>query len=128
MPSGKPCDACRKLLKHKVIKGIEDRNQYSFSENTPYHWLTVAELANTLNRKNAELNQLKLSGLNMARSLLSRALHLDVYKQFVMVVGEGNVKDLHRLVSVSRKAGESIYTILYKCHRAVQNVYHPKSY
>lgn len=126
--SGKPCDPCHELLKHKVIEGIEHRNQHGFSENTPYHWLTVAELTNMLNRKNAQLNHLKLSGLNMARSLLSHTSHLDAHKRFVMAVGKGNVKGLHRLVSVSQNAGESIYTILDKCSRAVQNVYRPKSY
>jgi hypothetical protein len=81
-----------------------------------------------LHQKNAQINQLKLSGLNMARLLLSRASHLDAHKRFLIAVGNGNVKGIHRLVSVSRKAGESIYTILEKCNRAVQNIYHPKSY
>lgn len=88
----------------------------------------MANLADVLSQKNAYINQLKLSSLNMARSLLSRASHLDAHKRFLVAVGEGNIKGIHRLVSVSRKAGESIYTILDKCSRAVQNVYHPKSY
>jgi hypothetical protein len=88
----------------------------------------MANLVDVLHQKNAQINRLKLSGLNMARSLLSRASHLDAHKRFLMAVGEGNVKGIHRLVSVSRKAGESIYTILDKCSRAVQNVYHLKSY
>jgi hypothetical protein len=81
-----------------------------------------------LHQKNAQINQLKLSALNMARSLLSRASHLDAHKRFLMAIGEGNVKGIHRLVAVSRKAGESIYTILDKCNRAVRDLYHPKSY
>ena len=127
-PLGKPCDPCCKLLEHKMIEGIEDRNRHGFSKNTPYHWWTAAELVNMLNRKNNQLNHFKLSELNMARSLLSHASHLDAHKQFVMAIGEGNMKGLHRLVSVSRKAGESIYTILDKCNHAVQNVYHLKSF
>jgi hypothetical protein len=126
--SGGPCDSCKGLLKHNVIEGIEDRNRDGVSENTPFRWLTVANLADVLSQKNTYINQLKLLSLNMARSLLSRASHLDAHKRFLVAVGEGNIKGIHRLVSVSRKAGESIYTILDKCSRAVQNVYHPKSY
>ena len=88
----------------------------------------MAEAIKLLHQKNAQINWLKLSGLNMACSHLSRASHLDAHKRFLMAVGEGDIEAIHRLVSVSRRAGESIYTILDKCSRAVQNVYHPKSY
>jgi len=125
---GRPCGPCKKLLKNSVIEGIEHRNRHGFSKSTPFQWLTLAEATELLHQKNAQINQLKLSSLNLARSLLSRASHLDAHKRFLMAVGEGNVKGIHRLVSVSRKAGESIYTILDKCNRAVHNLYHPKSY
>jgi hypothetical protein len=126
--SGKPCGSCAQLLKHDVIQGIEYRNRHGVSESTPFQWLTMADAITLLHRKNAQINQLKLAGLNMARSLLSHASHLDAHKRFLMAVGEGNIKGIHRLVSVSRKAGESIYTILDKCNRAVRNLHHPKSY
>ena len=125
---GSPCGPCARLLKHSVIEGIEDRNRNGFSEKTPFQWLTMADAINLLHQKNAQINRLKLTGLNMARSLLSRASNLDAHKCFLMAVGEGNIPGIHRLVSISRKAGESIYTILDKCSRAVRNVYHPKSY
>ena len=126
--SGEACDPCTRLLKHSIIEGIEYRNEHGIPENTPFKWRTMANLVDVLHQKNAQINQLKLSGLNMARSLLSRATHLDAHKRFLMAVSDGNVKGIHRLVSISRKAGESIYTILDKCNRAVQNAYQPKSY
>lgn len=64
----------------------------------------------------------------MARSLLSRASHLEAHKRFLVAVGQGNINGLHRLVSTSRRAGESIYSIMEKCNLAVQGLYHPKSY
>jgi hypothetical protein len=126
--SGNPCTPCAQLLKHRVIEGIEDRNRRGFAESTPYQWLTMADAIKLLHQKNAQINQLKLEALNTARSLLSRASDLDAHKRFLMAVGEGNLKHIHRLVSVSRKAGDSIYTILDKCNRAVHGLYHPKSY
>jgi hypothetical protein len=90
---------------NSVIEGIEHCNRHGFSKSTPFQWLTLADTTELLHQKNAQINQLKLSGLNLAWSLL-RASHLDTHKHFLMAVGEGNVKGFHRLVSVLRKAGE----------------------
>jgi hypothetical protein len=46
----------------------------------------------------------------------------------LLVVSEGKVAWMHTLVSVSRKAGDSIYTILDKYNHAVCDVYCPLSY
>jgi hypothetical protein len=85
-------------------------------------------IVNLHRKKNSQINKLKLTGPNMARSLLSRARHLDAHKHFLLAVSEGNVPWMHTLVSVSRKAGDSIYTILEKYNRAAQNVFRPLSY
>ena len=88
----------------------------------------MADAIKLLHQKTTQINQLKLAALNTAQSLLLRASHLDANKHFLMAVGEGNIKGIHRLGSVSRKAGDSIYTILDKCNHAVRGLYHPKSY
>jgi hypothetical protein len=98
------------------------------SISTSYQWLTVAQLTDALHHKTAQANKLKLSSLNMARSLLSRASHLDAHKRFLVAVGQGNINGLHRLVSTARRAGGSIYSIVEKCNLAVQGLYRPKSY
>ena len=95
--SGNACSPCAQLLKHRVIEGIEDRNRHGFAESTPYQWLTIADAIELLHRKTAQINQLKLAALNTARSLLLRASHLDAHKHFLMAVGEGNIKGIHRL-------------------------------
>jgi hypothetical protein len=84
--SGTPCASCAGLLKNPVIKGIEDHNRHGFTESTPYKWLTMADAIELLQKKNAQINQLKLSALNMARSLLSRASHLDAHKTFLWLL------------------------------------------
>lgn len=123
-----PCGFCLDLLNHSVIEGIQHRNLHGVLPNTPYIWLTMHETATLLRRKNAQINRLKLAGLNMAKALFVRARHIDAYKRFVVAVGEGKIPRLHTLVSVSRKAGDSIYAILEKCNRAVREVYRPMSY
>jgi len=91
-------------------------------------WLTMADITTILHLKNEQLNQLCLAGLNMARSLLTRARQITALNRFVIAVGEGKVPRMHSLVSISRKAGDSIYAILEKYDRAVRQVYRPMSY
>jgi hypothetical protein len=98
---GSPCSPCAQLLRHSVIEGIEDRNRNDFFEKTPFQWLTMADVIKLLHQKNAQINWLKLMGLNMACSLLSRASNLDAHKHFLMAVGEDNIQGIHRLVSIS---------------------------
>jgi hypothetical protein len=116
------------LLSEDVISGINERNKNGIRDNTPYKWYTMADLIGLVQRKNAQINTLKLAGLNMAHSLLSRSRHLEAHKRFLLAVSEGNVPRMHTLVSVSRKAGDSIYAILDKYNRAARDVFRPLSY
>lgn len=88
----------------------------------------MTSVRDILDQKNVYINKLKLSGLNMARSLLSRARVIEAYKRFVHAVSEGNVPRIHTLVSISRKAGDSINTILEKIDKAARDAYRPLSY
>jgi hypothetical protein len=105
-----------------VIEGIQHHNKYGAPKHIPWMWLTILHL------KNKQLNQLRLAGLNMARSLLTRACQITALNRFVIAVGEGNIPRIHSLVSISRKAGGSIYAILENYDRAVRQIYRPMSY
>jgi hypothetical protein len=116
------------LLNHDVIEGIQYRNRHGIAENTPYKWYSMANIIGLLERKNSQINDLNLAGLNMARSLLSREQHIEAHKRFLLAVSEGKVARMHTLVSISRKAGNSIYAILEKYNRAVHEIYRPLTY
>jgi hypothetical protein len=88
----------------------------------------MANIIGLLEQKNSQINDLKLAGLNMARSLLSRAQDIEAHKQLLLAVSEGKVARMHTLVSISRKAGNSIYAILENYNCAVHDIYHPLSY
>lgn len=123
-----PCEPCSLLLKNTVIEGIQHRNKYGAPKHIPWMWLTMADITTILHLKNEQLNQLRLAGLNMAQSLLTRARQITALNHFVVAVGEGKVPRMHSLVSISRKAGDSIYAILEKYDQAVHQVYRPMSY
>ncbi|KAJ7148876.1 hypothetical protein C8R46DRAFT_1230950 [Mycena filopes] len=85
------CSACAKLLRHPVIKGIIERNHDGARSSTPYAYLTIGQLVVLLRKKNEQINKLKLSGLNLARTLTIRATHLSEHSRFVMAVSKGDV-------------------------------------
>ena len=122
--SGSPCGPCAQLLKHHVIQGIKDHSKHRFAKDTPCQWLTMADMIKLLHKKNIQINQLTLTGLNMACSLLSHASHLHAHKCFLMAVGKGNIEGIHHLMKSRR---EYIHNF-GQCSHAVCNVYHLKSY
>jgi hypothetical protein len=85
-PTEAQCQPCSTLLTEDVISGSDEQNKNGIRDNTPYKWYTMADLIGLIQRKNAQINSLKLAGLNMARSLLARARHLEVHKCFLLVV------------------------------------------
>lgn len=81
-----------------------------------------------MQQKTSTINHLKLTGLNLGRSLVWHGRELKAYKHFVMVIGEGKVKRAHVIITVSRHAGKSIHMILKKLDRTASNVFRPLNY
>ena len=122
------CSPCLKLLTHPIIQGIIERDALGARENTPYQWLSHHHISELLHHKNQQINALKLTRLNLERSLLHRARSLSDFKRFVFAVSRGNIPRLHSLVATAQKRGSSINRILELINLAVQQVYKPKSY
>ena len=122
------CPPCRKLLTHPIIQGIMERDRLGARENTPYQWLSHNQLSHLLHRKNKQINDLKLTRLNLERSLLRRARSLSDFKRFIFAVSRSDIPRLHSLVATAQRRGSSIYRILELIDLAVQQVYKLKGY
>ena len=59
-------------IRHRVMDGTH--------ENTPWQYLSFVKLIQILERKNKQLNHLKLNGLNMGRVLAVRNRTVGGYK------------------------------------------------
>jgi hypothetical protein len=81
-----------------------------------------------LRSKNRQINALKLDWLNLERSLLVRARHLEAFKRFLFAVAKGDIPRLHSLVDTMLQDGASIFAILEKIGMASRQVYSPKNY
>jgi hypothetical protein len=122
------CSECSRILKHKIVDGILTRLQEGPHENLHWEYYTMANLVDLLERKNAIINKLKLNQLNLERSLLTRARHLDGFKRFVFAVSKGDIPRLHSLVTTMLEDGANIFGILQKISLAQCQLYNPKNY
>ncbi|KAJ7187789.1 hypothetical protein C8R46DRAFT_1241005 [Mycena filopes] len=122
------CTPCAELLRTPVIKGILERNKYGPRRNTPYAYLTTGHTQALLHKKEAHINNLKLSGLNLARKLMVRATHLEEHSRFVLAVSKGDVPRIGSIVANCMKHGDSIFATTEKLSRAAIGAFHDRSY
>jgi hypothetical protein len=123
-PSAIACTTCSDLLRHTLLQGVLERVEHGVHEHTRHEYLNT-NLHELLLRKNEQINALKLSRLNLERSLAARARPLEAFKRFVIAVGKGDIPCLHQLVSAAHKNGSSIYAIMEKIDMATRQAYHP---
>jgi len=76
----KSCTSCALLGTLDVLDDILQRMIQGPHKNIRWQYLTVQNLIDLLHRKNEQINTLKLDRLNLERSLLVRARHLDAFK------------------------------------------------
>lgn len=122
------CASCSALLQHNVVQGIVDRLESDPHENIRWDYLNITNFVDLLERKNRQINSLRLSSLNLQRSLLVRARHLEGFKRLLFAVAKEDIPRLHSLVDTMLANGSGIFAILDKIDLACRQVYNPKSY
>ncbi|KAJ7809128.1 hypothetical protein B0H14DRAFT_2267356, partial [Mycena olivaceomarginata] len=96
--------------------------------STPYKLLTMGDAHTLLRRKNKQINDLKLRGLNLTRTLMVRATHLEEHSRFMLAVSQGNVPRVASIVANCLKHGDSVFTAVEKIYRAAAGAFHDQSY
>ncbi|KAJ6575900.1 hypothetical protein B0H10DRAFT_1837435, partial [Mycena sp. CBHHK59/15] len=81
-----------------------------------------------LEKKNDQINRLRLSRLDLTRTLCVRATHLEAHSRFVLAVSQGNVPRIHSIVTNCIKHGDSIFSCVEKLGRAAIGAFKDQSY
>ncbi|THU83440.1 hypothetical protein K435DRAFT_689543 [Dendrothele bispora CBS 962.96] len=124
----KVCSACSSLETNETLRKIMDRVVNGLDENTRAAYCSHHELVKRIERKDRQINTLKLRGLNDSRLLHGRTAALDDYKRFVKALKDGKVENVDRLIRVAFKRQLGIRGLIDLHERAVVGAYHPKSY
>jgi hypothetical protein len=123
-----PCHYCSRLHDNKTIMGIRHRLLDGTHENTPWAYLTPAEMYASLQRKTTIINNLRLRALNNAVSIGIRNRQIQTWKRLVMAIGRSDIPRLRALMATQARSGASVYSILEKVDLAARRQYTPRGF
>ncbi|KAJ6623827.1 hypothetical protein B0H10DRAFT_2213199 [Mycena sp. CBHHK59/15] len=122
------CRACADLPKDETLQGILGRAKDGVHEKSNYVYHSFAGLIELLHRKNKRIEELRMRGFNAAKRIARQARSLTDHKRFVRAIGSGKVENIDRLVRVQLDRKQGIRGLLTTYDKAVEGVYHTKSY
>lgn len=122
------CASCRQIENHSIVMGIRHRNLDGAHKNTPWAYLTIAQLLDWLKRKTSQIDALHLDGLNRGRLLAVRVRHLDGWRRLVMSIVRGEIPRIRVALAVQERNGAGVFGYLRAVDAAAQQAYKPKSY
>ncbi|KAH9925086.1 hypothetical protein B0H21DRAFT_700940 [Amylocystis lapponica] len=122
------CMHCRALYDHDLLMGIRSRMFTGCHENTSLAYLSFSQISDIVHRKVAETNKLKLTGLNLGRSLVTKTAAMNNANRIIMAISQGKIPRVHIVLSVARRNGAGLSGILDKLQLASVRVYQPRSY
>ena len=122
------CHPCSRLHNDTIIMGIRHRLLDGTHENTPWAYLTAAEILSLLKKKTRQINTLKLRALNSAMTIGVRNRHLAAWKRMAAAIGREDVPRIQSLMAAQTRAGTSVFSIIEKVDQAAARQYSPKGY
>jgi hypothetical protein len=123
-----PCGKCAALHNDTIIMGIRHRSLDGAHESTPWAYLSPAQMYEALKRKTTSMNLLKLSTLNIRRTLSLRNRHIDMWKRFAVAVGREDIPRIRSLMAAELRRGSSVFSIVEKVEQAARRAYTPRGY
>lgn len=122
------CASCRKLENHPIIMGIRHRNLDGAHKNTPWAYLSIAQLLDWLKRKTSQIDALRLDGLNRGRLIAVRIRHLNGWRRLVMSIIKNEIPRIRFALAVQERNGAGVFGYLRAIDSAAKQAYKPKSY
>lgn len=108
--------------------GIRHRSLDGAHENTPFQYLSIAQMQQILARKTKQIEQLHMKGLNIGRTLATLNQTLGIWKRIAVAIGEGNIARIHILFRVQLHNGAGAVGLLNKTNEAALLAYKAMSY
>jgi hypothetical protein len=104
---GQVCNACKVLKSTALYDGIMHWIKHGVHENTPLHYHGIGGLITTAQRKNEQVQHLRMTKLNNSRKLLGKVAALEDHKQWILAIASGRVNHVALLVQagLAHRAG-----------------------
>lgn len=123
-----PCYPCSMLSAHHSLDSIQRTIQFGSHKNAALRYHPPSQLVATIRQKNTEINTLKLTALNQARSITRSISAMSNKNRLLMAIASHNIPRVHAILSTAQRNGVGILGMLEKINKAISGVYHPRSY
>ncbi|KAJ8518371.1 hypothetical protein ONZ45_g4578 [Pleurotus djamor] len=124
--SRKRCQSCAALKDNRILVGILERMKEGVHENTRLAYFGPGDLMQIARKRGAQVERLRLQGLNSAHQLIRKAATLDIQKALIMAIGSGKVERVERVIKAGIKAGRGVQGLIELYEKAVDEVYKPR--
>lgn len=124
------CIPCGELKSNSVLQGIQDRIVNGVKAHSPHTLHGAGGLSEVIRRKDNVIDQLRLTGLNGARHLISIEGALDITKQILIAAsnGSGNARRLSVAIRNAFARNLGLHAILELVKSTVKGTHNPKSF
>ena len=122
------CSKCSPIRTHAIVQGLFWRLNNGTRESTNYEWYNIRDLLVLLDRKNTQINTLKLTALNQARSLCHYATAIDGHKRLLIAIATSNFRRVNAIVAQGVRNNASVQTMISMIALSAQGLYQPKNY
>lgn len=118
---------CENLKNNTYLRSLIERT-IEIKDHTNYQYLSYEQLIKLIEKKNGQINDLKLENCNLKKNntILVNS-HSDLHK-LMRLIASNDISRVNTMLHVLLKQGHGVYTILEKFAEAVNNVYHCKSF
>lgn len=121
------CQSCRDLPLHSALSGILSRAELGMHENSGYSYYGFGVMLEIVEKKNEQLEAMRLKGLNNMRQLMGQAESLSDYNRFLHAMANG-FEFIQRVIRVNLNAHAGIKKMINQYIAAGLGLYKPKSY
>ena len=122
------CNTCGKLSANATLAGIVERMEMGVHENSRFEYHGFGGVWEMLRRKNSELNNFKLKGLNQTKRILSATGELDEQKRLLKAVASHDINRISQVLRVAIARRRGVAGTMQMLEAAAEGVYKPHGY
>lgn len=116
------CLSCKLLHNDSLVMGIRHRITDGVAEKTKWVYFAPVHMLRALERKNRQIDHLKLQGLNTSRKLLLCAREMEGWKRVVLAISTSDTPRIHVALTVALNRGSGFRGVLDMLDRASRHV------
>ncbi len=110
---------CSDLQYNQELKNIVNRAELIDTSKINHYFMSYEQIKRELNRKNEEINDLKLNGLNLMRNNIRLSNSKSDYKRLISQIANNNIPRVHQIIKSCVDSNYSANSIIDKLNAAI---------